>query len=311
MRVVLDSSLFAGPPQPLELIGLLAICDRMGHTLLADLDAARSWTESLAPPTAHAVTTLLQAHLTHAATLPAQVLRVTVHAGATDWKHARLSLEHAWMLLRTPLELMIENERGDWHFIRRLASPAERALLEQAIARGVLQIRQGGGITEITKSVQALFTNVNQPRLDEHRRVRRLRTWVLFDRDAGRKDRRQPSQEVTAATTACKQHVADDPWPLCWCRLRRRHIECYLPDKVLLDWARDKSAAVQAGVNALIRLRASDPEAAYSLHMKGGLCKDLPKDQRKQLSADSQSADQRTRSAAEQGVSSWTPCVST
>lgn len=145
MRVVLDSSLFAGPPQPLELIGLLAICDRMGHTLLADLDAARSWTESLAPPTAHAVTTLLQAHLTHAATLPAQVLRVTVHAGATDWKHARLSLEHAWMLLRTPLELMIENERGDWHFIRRLASPAERALLEQAIARGVLQIRQGGG----------------------------------------------------------------------------------------------------------------------------------------------------------------------
>lgn len=148
---------------------------------------------------------------------------------------------------------------------------------------------------------------MNQPRLDEHRRVRRLRTWVLFDRDAGRKDQRQPSQEVTAATTACKQHVADDPWPLCWCRLRRRHIECYLPDKVLLDWARDKSAAVQAGVNALIRLRASDPEAAYSLHMKGGLCKDLPKDQRKQLSADSQSADQRTRSAAEQGVSSWTP----
>lgn len=309
MRVNLDASFFQGPARPVDQLGLIALADHMGHVMASPLQAVESWAQTLATNTAEAVLRLLDTHRERVTLLSASTLAITVQAARpTTWASASLHLDDARHFLRAPLELLVENERADWSFLRRLASTSQRVVLDEAIARGALQVRQGGGITEIEKSVRALYDQIGHAQLDAHRRIRRLRTWVMFDRDADRADARQPGWAASTASGTCGRTASDDPWPLKWHQLRRRHIECYLPDDVLTAWASKQGAACSARAAALVGLRQSDPDAAYSVHMKSGLQKDLPKSSRTALNPEGQSADPQTRRAAEATVQAdWKP----
>ncbi len=102
---------------------------------------------------------------------------------------------------------------------------------------------------------------------------RRLRLWVMFDRDADGADARRPSRNVARAEAACR-HFDSDPNPLRWHRLHRRSIESYLPASALREAS--TGATWDRAVAALEALRADDREVADSVDMKTGLQKDLP-----------------------------------
>lgn len=300
MRVDLSEDVLIGiPDRSLDTLGIVALADRMGHVIGTTLVAAAEWTKGLGEPLAHAIAVLLDTHRERLPGLSAETLRVMVHAGDTDWRSGRLSLDDAWLMLCTPLELLVENERSDWEFIRRLAPQVLRGQLDAAVARGALRPRQGGGITELKKSVDALFMSVGHSGLDRQRRIRRLRTWVLFDRDASPEDLTQPGAHADETVASCMQVMEDDPWPLAWKRLGRRHIESYLPDEALRHWARGKGSAADARVDALMKLRRDHPTASACLNLKGGLAKDLAKNVKNTLRERHQNAETGVRREAE------------
>ena len=305
MRVHLDISLFAGPHRDIELVGLVSLCDRMGHTLVTTRAVVRSWTQPMGQPLGQQLELLLETHRTRSAHLAQSTRSVWVQDGGTDWPSARLSLDDAALFLRTPLELLLEDECSDWGFVRRLADPTRRTQLDAAAARGALRVRHGGGITGLAKMVRRLLEPVGQAALDRQRRVRRLRTWVLFDRDASDVDATKPHDRSELLLAECAQRPPDDPWPLTAHRLPRRNIESYLPTPVLAEWAQTEND--KARVEALRRCSARHAAAADSYDMKKGLFKDLrcPPDTRaikRSLGLDPHSAQRASRVAAEARV---------
>ncbi len=282
MRVLLDPGLLAAPTRDLDLLTLLGAAEQMQHTVVAERSAVAGWSPSLGA-LGPAVVQLLDHHRLRAASLSVSTPTVTVDdRQPSDWPAARLSLDDAIRLLRTPLELLLENERSDWSFLRRLADHGQRAQLDEALARGALQVRQGGGIAEVKKSVDALFATGGSPAMVRARRVRRLRTWVMFDRDAEARDPgkptdvRRPSSASNQLLGACRRREATDPWGMGWHRLPRRSIESYLPASALRQHVRAGSQSA-AFVAALDGLRQRAPDVAASIDLKSGLIKDLKK----------------------------------
>ncbi|MBN2798328.1 MAG: hypothetical protein JXX28_04210 [Deltaproteobacteria bacterium] len=265
MRVRIDSALLS-ERHSLLVLGLLALSEARGHALATELEAADAWSETLPEDLQQAVRDLLDAHRSQFVLHSASHATITVTLEDLDSQRGRLSPEDAFRLLALPLELLLENERGDWHFVRRLAQPAQRRLLDEALREGWLLPRQGGGLPELTKALKALLPPEQQPDLQ---RFRRLRTWVLFDRDATKTDASRPSSQSVAARKACVAlSEVPDPWRFGWTRLHRRHIESFLPDVVLDAWAHDQKEDVQDTVQALLELRKTDPAQAASWNMK-------------------------------------------
>ena len=310
MRIDLDPALFpAGAVNPIELADLLTTAVRKGHTLAAPQAASGAWCHRQGDQEP-AWQSLLDEHRARLPLMRQGVRRIRVTAGPSDWPSGALSLVHATRLLVRPLELLLENERGDWPFLRRLADTGARAELDEALARERLQLRHGGGVTDICNAVKAMFG----PPQNVAKQTRRLRTWVLFDRDANTTDARQPGGDNHRAAAACRRRHPADPWPIAWHRLSRRHIESYLPTDVLRHAAQD--APETARIDALARLRAADEPAADSLHMKRGLFTAImgvggqpQKTIRKLVGEDRSHSDPGVRAAAERRVppAAWRP----
>lgn len=118
------------------------------------------------------------------------------------------------------LELLLENGRNDWGFLNKIVPTDWKTLWKEAIDAHWIT-SQGSGITEIPPLIR------EQIALDP---VRRLRTWVMFDRDG--RCSGHSSKHATLAQEECQK------WSIPHHLLERRAIENYIPKGALLDWAR-------------------------------------------------------------------------
>lgn len=292
MRVQLDAALFEGPDiEHLNLISLIALCTRMGHWIMLEPTARRQWCERHGE-LGDVLEELLKSHMAESASMSAHSKLIEVvpaeRASLTD---AKLSLREALDFFLYPLEVLLENERGDWGFLCRLASAHQRSTLDTARARRQLLLRHAGGLPELIKILGALSA-------DESLIYRRCRTWVMFDRDAdSRGDRTQPSKEARDALEKCeKADQLDGMWPFSYRMLQRRHIESYLPSAVLQSrYLREPQKASAA---ALAEIRSSHTSCADSMDMKSGLLRELSDGHKKKVSGRTQSHEAPKRQEA-------------
>jgi hypothetical protein len=200
--------------------------------------------------------------------------RITiVDTERSDWEHARLTAGDALRLAWTPLMLLVENWQNDYAFLRRLARPSWRSALDEALDKGWLDVGHGGGLPEIRKRLEALKTASDD---DVGGWVRRLRLWVMFDRDADRRDRSKPSVESERVRGLCE--ALRSPWPVAAHQLHRRSIENYLPKGSLFKWANQargrELTSRRRKVEAFFDAAMSDTMRHY-FNMKKGFLGDL------------------------------------
>lgn len=279
MRVRLADSVLE---RPVDLMLLVGVCAQRDHGLAASpaaRDRALGRWGDLASPLAE-VMDALAVRFVH---LPAACPLVTVDVGGqSDWRTLDLSVEDALLFLNTPLDLLVENERADGAFVRRLANAYQRRLFDEALKRGALRLRQGGGITEVKKAVEDLQAASHFPGQERLRRVQRLRTFVIYDRDAKAGDATQPHEEAVKLRARLGAAQPGDPGPIGHHQLRRRHMESYVPTAQLQAWMDGAAGTgVKGGPRGLVKTRAerilqwrADPLlrlCADSLNMKKGL----------------------------------------
>lgn len=199
----------------------------------------------------------------------------------SDWRNRELTLCDAVDLLREPVHLALENPT-DFAFVRYLAGSSNGESLQTFMARpNHFTIHSGGG-GEVKRWLEALIEAPSTPAT--WRRI--LRTWVLFDSDAGDSDVRELSRSATALISLCEKVISTHGEGLSWICLCRREIESYVPDSGLRAEA---LAAHKAFVEHVISWRA-DPNLmswAWALDLKkglrGDLRDDLPQDDRRKL----------------------------
>lgn len=283
MRVQLDAALFEDTDiEHLNLISLIALCDRMGHWIMLEPTARRQWCERHGELGA-ALEALLESHATRYTNMSGDSKLVkVVPVELASLTEAKLSLSEALDFFLYPLEVLLENERGDWSFLYRLASTNQRAQIDRARASRQLILRHAGGLPDLIKILAAFSA-------DENLIYRRCRTWVMFDRDADSKgDRTQPSEDARKALERCEQAAQlCGMWPLSYKMLKRRHIESYLPSAVLQS--RYLREPQKASATALAKVRSSCKSCADSMDMKSGLLRELSDEHKKKVSGRTQS----------------------
>lgn len=194
-------------------------------------------------------------------------LRVRVRpAPPSDWAALDLTAEDTLALVQEPLHLRLENERHDWAFVGWLAGPTQRASLTALEQRARLRVH-AGGCGELRQWLSGLD---NSKSLDPEQARTLWRTWILYDRDAGDEDARQPSPDAEQLMALCRSVQAKHRIPLSWVCLQRREIESYLPGDAL-------SGAPGRQLKEW-RRRGDRQEWAWSYDMKGGLRGDLRKE---------------------------------
>lgn len=134
---------------------------------------------------------------------------------------------------------------------------------------------EGGGLGELVKRVDELIAAA-----DAGSHHARLRSWVMFDRDADCDDPRNCSKDSDAVKQSCLSAVLQGPWNFPHVQLGRRSIENYLPLEALR--AKYRYGDRDAQIGALERLRTEHVEAAFAYSMKEGLIKDAPTVPRKE-----------------------------
>jgi len=216
----------------------------------------------------------------------APALDVTVEPRPeSDWPSLRLTLADAHDLAKEPLHLRYEDELNDPEFIAWLAEPSSRrdlALLTSAPAR---VYHHGGGTGGIKRWLNEL---VRLEALSPVHQRRLWRTWVLFDKDAGKLDARTPSSSSDDLMTLCEQVIAKHGIPFTWVCLQRREIESYVPDGF-----RGNGVAGSAEAMKILRRWRSRPdrqEHAWAYDMKEGLKGDLVPGLSKQRQAEIQAS---------------------
>lgn len=128
---------------------------------------------------------------------------------------ARLGLNSdAEDLLNRPLSLKVENEIGDWDFLKRIVPSIWRPRWEKAQQRRWLEPEQSGGISEIRRVLEQAV---------ERDACRRLRMWAMFDNDGTKPGEISDEAERTRAT--CERIGV--PFHM----LERRMNENYLPSE--------------------------------------------------------------------------------
>jgi len=270
MLVVLDASLFnpQAKVEVLDLLGLFVAARDERHCLICDppFEAAASetvnaWLAGRDERTAKAVTTVLDQGNDVWPSLPAGQVTIRATASSTDWARGHVAVPSALDLLEEPLRILLEHHSNDLAFLRRLAPAPHRRQLDRALERGWAVAEHGGGLGTMKIRVEELLTS---PADDERARRERLRTWVLFDRDAADTDRRAPSPYSERLRERLEETVDDDPWPIGYQRLEQRSIENYLPEAALRSWqrtrGRERTRRRQA-VDALCTLRRDQPES--------------------------------------------------
>lgn len=187
----------------------------------------------------------------------------------SDWRARRLTLADAVDLLREPVHLMLENERTDQTFVLFLAEATNRDMLRKLIDAPGRIHSHGGGCGEMKRWLEGLLES--EPTRARWRRM--LRTWLLFDRDAGDEDALAPSRSAMQIMELC-QKVVDKLGPgLTWTCLGRREIESYAPDQALLDESTDRQKPYAHRVMAW-RARDDRKAWAWSVDLKNGLMGD-------------------------------------
>lgn len=204
----------------------------------------------------------------------APFLDVTVERRSqSDWPGLRLTLGDAVDLAREPLHLRYEDERNDSAFVGWLASSNRRDLLALMNAPGRVAVHGGG-----SGGIKRWLNELGQiPTLSAEQQRRLWRTWVLFDKDAGDLDAREPSGAAITIMDLCEEVIRLHRIPFTWVCLQRREIESYLPDEGM------RSTAAAGSTLAAKRLREwrSRPDhqhLAWAYDMKRGLMGDLTPD---------------------------------
>lgn len=294
MLVTLHEACFEGGDL-IALMSLFGVCRARGHALVLKPPdwrtrpehALNRWLSAIDLAVAQSVRDFLRVSQTQASRLPGGTLAVEVKPLAeSQWSQASLTIGDATLLLMAPLRLLVENERSDLSFLRRLVPQNYRRQLDSALERGELEAYHAGGIGEMKKILEGLLERSGETRA---RRVRRLRLWAMFDRDADPKDASLPSATSQAVASLCVQDPSQrgDPWPLVGHQLGRRAIESYLPDRVLSKWAEQGTGKERIRrrekVEALKDLRAKRPLVAWQLDMKKGLLASANKACRKRV----------------------------
>lgn len=187
----------------------------------------------------------------------------------SDWVRRALTAQDALDLLREPVHLLLENERTDLAFLSALAGPTDggtlAALLDEPDRVQILHAAGGEG----RKWLEGLL---EEPCARSYRRL--LRTFVVFDRDAGEQDAREPASEARRLCETCAEIFTRLQIRLPFVCLLRREIESYVPD---LGLEKEAPASLGRFVETVQAWRADPDRRAWvwSLDLKKGLLGDL------------------------------------
>jgi hypothetical protein len=288
MIFTLDQRLFQeGVLSQVRGLRFVLAADERRHVLLTDPpwdpedngQPVQRWLASLSGEVQDAVEKTLERGLDEVANMGASIARVFVEQiKQSQWEDGVLSPEDALRLMQTPLWLVLENGRNDLQFLRRVLEKKERDVLDEHLAAGRVEVPLGGGTGELKIFLENLATLPAAPSISQETTswVRRLRSWVMFDRDARSDDPRLPSEPSETLREQCAAMTRPRPFP--GHQLGRRTIENYLPFEALRAWA-------GAGDGAERTLRRQRVEAFESgdfgehrracFAMKDGLMKDV------------------------------------
>jgi len=163
MLVRLHQACFEGGDL-IALMTLVGVCRARGHALVIDPPDWRSrpehalhgWLSVIDPDAAQSVRDFLRASQAQASRLPGGTLVVTVEPLAeSQWSRALLTIGDATLLLMAPLRLLVENERSDLSFLRRLVPQNYRRQLDSALEQGELEAYHAGGISATSTTFSA------------------------------------------------------------------------------------------------------------------------------------------------------------
>jgi len=247
MIVTLDQRLFVqGTLGVVRGLSFVISAEERCHVLLTDplwdpedeSQPIQKWLTALSGEAVEAVRASLDRGLDEAANASKSVARVRVEPlVASRWEDGVLSPADALRLMQTPLWLVLENGRNDLQFLLRILDRRDRVFLEEHLAEGRVEVPVGGGTGELKVFLEDLAT---LPAVQSGARqttgwIRRLRSWVMFDRDAHHEDPAQPSSLSETLRLLCASMTRPRPFP--GHQLGRRTIENYLPVKALEFWA--------------------------------------------------------------------------
>lgn len=263
----------------MRLLELLMVCRNTGHRIQTNpvwsedgdsngrLAPIFDWLKLLGDRDRKLIHSMLQADLPDQQTR--HKLKIWVGGDADScWKHRRLTLQDAKMLVRMPLRLLVENVDNDTAFLLALAPPPWRGELEKCIQSQWIQSEQGGGIDEIFKRLEERVDGANT-----HDNYARLRTWVMCDRDVDDTSVHwppAPSPKSQKIRTLCER--GEIPF---W-QLSRRNAENYLPLETLEAMPRPevREHKWSEALRTLRELRSSTVSLQCYYSMTEGLLKD-------------------------------------
>lgn len=291
MRVILEQSLFElDTVDPLQRLELFLLAASLEHALLLDPpwdpepQPANVWLERQDTDLAAALRDILIDGQDRETRLLSETVSVRVVPTQSDWESGRLSVSHALRLMRSPLQLLLEDRQSDWGFLQRIAGPKRREALKRALQRGAAVLRHGGGLGSMTSQVKDVCQDTRvdglaaDPEALVQATLQRVRLWLMFDRDGADADRSRPSSDSERLAEVCRSSPAL-PWALGYHQLTRRSIENYLPNEALWLWAAEKSGQQYSdrckSVNAFISEDFGERRRRF-YDMKEGLLECLP-----------------------------------
>jgi hypothetical protein len=246
MIVTLDQTLFSEEWSFWEAYSFVEAARRGEHVLLTDpvWDPAENdqpvvrWLNVMDAALVARFEAALRAGLDANANISRDTLAVRIAPlTESDWGRGELTPEDGLRVLSSPLWLALENGRNDLSFLRRILPQRDRHELDKRLGDGRVEVPLGGGTGELKHFLQSLK---NLPRrasspLDTTRWVRRLRSLVLFDKDAAPGDATVPFRDSATLSALCQGMTQPRPFP--GHQLGRRTIENYLPFEALRLWA--------------------------------------------------------------------------
>jgi len=141
--------------------------------------------------------------------------RVSVTLAPKQGDRQQLTPEHAWIALKAPAFVVVENAESDGGFIIAMMMAWKRADLLDAIQHGWLEFAHLGGVGEVAKVLRRLLRKTVGP----------IRVHVLSD-----SDQRYPG-ELTNTIRKVSASCTSEGVP--YTVLRKRSIENYLPVELL------------------------------------------------------------------------------